>query len=223
MVFAQSDTVTIKVTLYDGTSKKPLSGVNIINPKSSTTASSDAKGFVQTSILKRDTLFLFCPGYRIHQFSVADSALKKEYHLQLFMEPLTMTTSHDLVIKAPKTLEQIEEERSHLGITPKELERDKIYPSSAISALYDLLSHREKEKEKLKGQIAADDRNKVFKELLNYYNDKQIIDLPADHYDDFIRFANLPTEFLKNHSDYEIMKTVKTLYEKYSRLSGLVK
>ena len=134
-----------------------------------------------------------------------------------------MTTSHDLVIKAPKTLEQIEEERSHLGITPKELERDKIYPSSAIIALYDLLSHREKEKEKLKGQIAADDRNKVFKELLNYYNDKQIIDLPADHYDDFIRFANLPTEFLKNHSDYEIMKTVKTLYEKYSRLSGLVK
>jgi hypothetical protein len=75
----------------------------------------------------------------------------------------------------------------------------------------------------LKRQIAADDREKVIKELLNYYNEKKIIDLPSDNYNDFIRFANLPTDFLKNHSDYEIMKTVKTLYDKYARLSGLVK
>jgi hypothetical protein len=221
--FSQTDTVKINMTIYDGGTKKPLSGVNVINPKSSTTASTNASGFVQVTATKRDTIFLFCPGYRIRQYSAADSAPKKEYRVQLTVEPLTITTSHDLVIKAPKTLEQIEEERNHLGITPKELERDKIYPSSPISALYDMFSKREKEKETLKKQIAVEDRNKVFKELLNYYNEKKIIDLPADHYDDFIRFANLPTEFLKNHSDYEIMKTVKTLYDKYARLSGLVK
>ncbi|HWB61866.1 MAG TPA: hypothetical protein VG603_00035 [Chitinophagales bacterium] len=222
-VFSQSDTVKIKVLIIDGISKRPLMGVSVINPKSGITQATDGQGELLETIDKRDTLFLFYPGYKARQFSVADSALKKQYSLTFLLEPFTTGLKTDVVIKAPKTLEQIEEERKKLGITPKELERPEIVFTSPISALYDVLSRRAKEREKLKTQITEDERRKIFKELLNYYNERKVIDLPEDHYDDFINFCNLPLEFLKNHTDYEIMKTISTMYEKYARLSGLVK
>jgi hypothetical protein len=58
---------------------------------------------------------------------------------------------------------------------------------------------------------------------LTYYNEKKITDLPEKNFDDFIKFCNLPLDYLKNHSDYEIMKTITTDYKKYIRLSGLEK
>ena len=222
-LFSQTETVKMKLTVTDSYTNKTLAGVSIINPKSSTTLATDGKGYLEEMINKSDTLFLFFPSYRAIRFSVADSAPKKEYVLHLMLEPFSTGISRDIIIKAPKTLEQIETERRKLGITPKELEKPAVSFMNPISAFYEMLSRHAKEREKLKTQIAENDKDKVFKELLNYYNEKKLIDLPEDHYDNFIRFCNLPTEFLKNHTDYEIMKTVKTFYDKYAKLSGLVK
>jgi hypothetical protein len=221
---AQFDVVRLNVTVIDSFTAKPLTGVSVLDPKLGTNVGTDSKGFAAQTIGKKDTLYLFFPGYKAKMFSVTDSPMRAEYKLHLTLEPFATGMSRAVIIRAPKTLEQIEADRKNLGITPKELERPIIQPfSSPISALYDILSARAKEREKLKKQIAENDRDKVFKELLNYYNEKKIIDLPEDHYDNFIKFCNLPADYLKNHSDYEIMKSIKTLYEKYGRLSGLIK
>jgi len=221
--FSQSDKVKIKLSVFDGYSRRALAGVNIIDPKISETFATDASGFAEHLIYQHDTLFVFFPGYKTIQVSVTDSVGKSEYALFIFLSPFAIGL-HDVVVKAPKTLEQIEAERKRLGITPKELERPEIQPfSSPISALYEVFSARAKEREKLKGQIQEDDRQKVFKELLTYYNEKKITDLPEKNFDDFIKFCNLPLDYLKNHSDYEIMKTITTDYKKYIRLSGLEK
>ncbi len=214
--------MVIKVTVTDAYTKKPIAGASIINPKSSANIITDAKGYVEAKIAKEDPFFLFYPGYRSLKFSVADSISKNEYVLNFIIDPFSTGLNHDVIIKAPKSLEKIEEERKRLGMTPKELETPKINPfTSTISALYEMLSARVKEKQKLRKQIIEDDRRKVFRELLNYYNEKQLIDLPEDHYDDFIDFCNLPLDFLKHESDYEIMKSITTLYKKYTRLGGL--
>ncbi len=224
LLFSQSDSVKITLSIIDSYTKRPMPYVSIINPKSSATVTTDGKGIWEQNIRRQDTLFIFYPGYKSGRFSLAGLAEQKEYKLNIEMTPLQVTLGHDVVIKAPKTLEQIEAERKKLGITPKELEKPNVDPLvSPISAIYEALSARAKEREKLKGQIEADERDKVFKELLNYYNERKIIDLPEDHYIDFIKFCNLPTEFLKNHTDYEIMKTITTYYKKYIRLSGLEK
>ena len=110
-----------------------------------------------------------------------------------------------------------------MGITPKELDRPEMIITSPISALYEMFSGRAKEREKLKGQMKKDERRKIFKELLNYYNENGLIDLPEKNYDAFIDFCNLPVEFLKYNSDYEITKTIVTQYNKYGRQSGLIK
>lgn len=222
--FSQTDTVNIKLNVTDGYTKKALSGVSIINPKSGVTIATNYKGFAEEVIHRTDTLFLFFPGYRTIAFSVADSLRKSVYNLHLVIEPFSTGLSKDVVIKGSKSLEQIEEERKRLGITPKELERPEIEPfTSPISALYEILSSRAKERETLKKQISEDNRRKIFKELLNYYNENHLIDLPEDHYDDFINYCNLPLDYLKYKSDYEITKTIMTLYKKYARLSGLEK
>ncbi len=221
---AQLVSATLNIKVYDSYTNKPLAGVSIIDPKSSITRGTNGRGEVSFITAKSDTLFLFYPGYRTAKFSVADSADKSEYQLKLFMEPLSTGLNQSVIIKAPKTLEDIEKERKKLGTTPKELDRPIIAPfTSPISALYEILSNRAQEREKLKKQIKEDDRRKIFKELLNYYNENGLIDLPESNYEDFIDFCNLPIDFLKYNSDYEITKTVIELYNKYGRLNGLIK
>ena len=223
-VRAQNDTVVIKGNIVDYYTHKPISGVSIINPISSRFGTTDSKGAFYERINKRDTLFLFYPGYRTTKFSVSDSTLKAEYVFHFVLEPLSTGLSQGVVIRAPKTLEQIENDRKNLGKTPHELDKpEEDVFTSPISALYDLLSARSKEREKLKKQMVEDDRRRIFRELLNYYNEKKLIDLPEDHYDSFIDFCNLPIEFLKYNSDYEIAKTITALYNKYGRLNGLIK
>ena len=163
---AQSDTVKIKATVYDSYTNRTLSGVSIINSKSSITIPTDSKGSFETSVNKQDELFLFYPGYRTTRFSVKDSVLKSEYNLKLNIEPLSTGLSRPVIIKSSKTLEEIEEDRKKLGITPKELERPEISFTSPISALYEILSGRAHEREKLKEQMKEDDRRKIFRELL---------------------------------------------------------
>ncbi len=221
--YSQTDTVRIKGSIADSYTKRAVSGVSIINPKSSLTVATDNKGFFEATIHRTDTLFLFLPGYHTTKFSIADSAKKNTYVLHLSIEPLSTSLAHDVVIKAPKTIEQIEAERKKLGLTPKELDRPEMMITSPISALYEMFSGHAQEREKLKGQMKEDDKRKIFKELLNYYNENGLIDLPEKNYDDFINFCNLPIEFLKYNSDYEITKTIIAQYNKYGRQSGLIK
>jgi hypothetical protein len=223
-VNAQKDTVLLKLYVYDSYTQKGVSGVSIINPNWGNTHATDSRGLASLKINKTDTLFLFYPGYRTTRFMITDTAKRAEYTLNISFDPLSTGLNQAVIIKAPKTLEQIEEERKKLGITPKELDRPMIQPfTSPISALYEILSNRAQEREKLKSQIKEDDRRRIFKELLNYYNENQLIDLPEQYYEEFIDYCDLSLEFLKYSTDYEITKTVIDKYKKYSRTSGIVK
>ena len=220
---AQSDTVRVKGSIADSYTKRAVSGLSIINPKNSTTIATDNKGYFETTINRSDTLFLFSPGYRTTRFTVSDSAKKSVYILHLVIEPMTTGLEQGVVIKASKSLEQIQKEREAMGRTPAELNRPPVVVTSPISALYEYLSGRAKEREKLKSQIKDDERRRIFKELLVYYNENGLIDLPEKYYDNFIDYCNLPVEFLKYSSDYEITKTIVTQYNKYGLHNGLIK
>jgi len=223
IAIAQTDTVKLKLTVTDSYTKRSLAGVSVIHSKTSTTLATNDKGMLEETLSEGDLLFLFFPGYKTMRFSIPDSVSNGVYELKLVMEPMSTGLNQAVIIKAPKTLEEIEADRKKLGITPKELERPEISFTSPISALYELLSGRAQEREKLKQQISDDNRRKIFKELLRYYNENGLIDLPERDYEEFITYCNLPLEFLKYNSDYEITKTIITLYNKYGRESGIIK
>lgn len=220
---AQRDTVRLQGSVHDSYTLRAVSGVSIVNPKSSATVATDSKGYFETTINRTDTLFLFLPGYRTAKFSVADSTKRNVFILHLGLEPLSTGLSQAVIIKAPKSLEEIEADRKKLGITPKELDRPDIVITSPISAMYEMLSGKAKEREKLKKQIIANEERKVFVSLLDFYNENGLIDLPEKHYDMFIDFCNLPIDFLKYNTDYEITKTIVAQYNKYGLKSGLIK
>ena len=223
LVQAQPDTVFLKLTVTDSYTKRALSGVSVIHSKTSITQPTSDKGMLEEKVTEGDLLFLFFPGYKTTRFNVPDTVPGGVYAISVALEPMTTGLNQAVIIKAPKTLEEIEEERKKLGITPKELERPEISFTSPISALYELLSGRAQEREKLKQQISDDNRRKIFRELLNYYNENGLIDLPERDYEEFITYCNLPLEFLKYNSDYEITKTIIGLYNKYGRETGIIK
>jgi hypothetical protein len=222
--FSQNDTVRVKLTVTDGFTKRGLQGVSVINRKSGDIIVTDINGHAEVRINKQDALYLFLSGYHSVQFSLADSVLKSVYVMHLAIEPFSTGLKGSVIIKAPKTLDNIAADRQNLGVVPKEVRRTKFNPLySPIDALYEAVNKRTQEKKKLGKEIAADDKRKVFKELLNYYNEKKLIDLPEEQYDDFIDFCNFPDGYLKSHSDYELMSSITLQCKKYTEKKGLLK
>lgn len=218
---AQSVTLTGKV--LDGNIKRPVSGVSVIVANQNVSYMTDGQGRFSLSCQKTDTLFLFLPGYKTTRFSVADSANQNSYYLTLYFSPLTATTSQPVIVRPKRTLEEIEEDRRKLGSVPRELMKPEISFNSPITALYDLLSHRAKERNKLRGQYLEDERRRIYKELFDYFKEKQLIDIPQDEYDAFIDYMGLPVEFLQQSSDYEITKTLLDYYKRFGVSRGFIK
>lgn len=215
--------ITIFGKIIDADSKKPLSGVSVIYPKVGATYFSGSGGMFSFQASKADTFFLFLPGYHTIRFSVADSIDKEEYHLHFQMQ-MPYIEGKPVIIHPKKDLAKIGEERKKLGETPRELDPPKIEPfTSPISAIYDLLSDATRQKKKLRTQIIEDNRRKLFYALFDFYKDNEVVDIPDEYYDNFIDYLNLPIEFLKYNSDYEITKTIVEQYKRYARLSGIEK
>jgi hypothetical protein len=220
-IFSQSITITGKV--IDSYLKRPVSGVSVILPSQNISYMTDGQGRFSLSCEKSDTLFLFFPGYRTTRFSTVDSIQKSSYDFYILFEPLTATTSRPVIVKPKKTLEDLEKERKELGTVPRELMKPEVSFMSPISALYDLLSARARERNKLRGQYLEDERRRIYKELFDYFNDKQLIFLPEDEYEAFIDYLGLPVEFLQQSSDYEITKTLLDNFKRFGTQRGFIK
>jgi len=216
-------TVRISGRVIDFYDKGPVSGVSVIIPKAGTSFVTDAAGNFSITCNKRDTLFLFLYGYQTLRFSMADSASKPEYHPVFEFDRLLTTTSKPIIVRPKPTLADIGKERDKLGQVPKELQQPDVPITSPISALYELLSDRAKERTKLREQMQADERTKIYRELFDYYKEAGLFDLPDEYYNEFINYLNLPVDFLKHNSDYTITKTILDAYKKFGLQKGFIK
>ena len=216
-------TIHIHGTVLDIWDRTPISGVSIINVKSGQSIATDAQGKFSTYCGMRDTLFLFLPGYKAQRFSMADSASKEEYFAEYYLDRLTAGPSRPIIVHPHLTLTDIEKERNKLGQIPKELQKPEIVITSPISALYDLLSNRAKERNKLREQIQDDERRRIYRELFDYYKEAGLFDLPAEYYEPFITYLNLPIDFLRYNTDYTITKAILDSYKKFGMEKGFIK
>ncbi len=216
-------TVRVNCTVVDLYDKTPVSGVSVINPKNGQSYVTDAHGTFSISVGKRDTLLLFLSGYQTMRFSMSDSVLKDAYYPVFEFDRLRATTAQMVIVRPKQKLSDIEKERENMGKIPKELERPQISLMSPISALYDMLSGRAKEREKLLSQVQDDERRRIYKELFNYYKEEKLFDLPDEYYDQFITYLNLPVDFLKYNSDYTITTTILDAYKKFGFERGFIK
>lgn len=219
--FAQQVIISGKV--LDAYNQRPVSGASVISSKLNVSYLTDEYGMFSIVTEKSDTLFLFFPSYRTARFSAADSILKSSYFFTIQFTALSTTTSRPVIVRPKKTLEELGKERKELGSIPREYMKPDIQLMSPISALYDLLSARAKEKKKLRTQYVEDERRRIYKELFDYFKEKQLFDLPEDRYEEFIDYLNLPLEFLQQSSDYEITETLLRNYKRFGIDRGFLK
>lgn len=215
-------TIRISGTVLDIYDRNPVSGVSIILPKEGQSFVTDATGHFTMTCHKRDTLFLFLYGYQTQRFSMADSVERAEYH-PVFEFDRLLATSRPIIVHPNKTLGQIEKEREKMGQIPKELQQPYVPLTSPISALYEMLSGRAKERTKLREQMVADERTRIYRELFDYYKQINLFDLPDEYYDQFISYLDLPVDFLKTNTDYTITKTILDAYKKFGLQKGFMK
>ena len=154
---------------------------------------------------------------------MADSTSKEEYFAEYYLDRLTAGPSRPIIVHPHLTLTDIEKERNKLGQIPKELQKPEMVITSPISALYDLLSNRAKERNKLREQIQEDERRRIYRELFDYYKEAGLFDLPTEYYEPFITYLNLPTDFLRYNTDYTITKTILDSYKKFGMEKGFIK
>jgi hypothetical protein len=200
-----------------------VSGVSIIIPKLAQSYVTDASGNFTITCNKKDTLFLFLYGYKTLRFSMADSTDKAEYHPVFEFDRLMTTTSKTVVVHPKPGLTSIDKERDNMGKVPKELQQPNVPLTSPISALYEVLSARAKERTKLREQVLADERTRIYRELFDYYKEAGLFDLPEEYYNEFINYLNLPVDFLKKNTDYTITKTILDSYKKFGLQKGFMK
>ena len=216
-------TIKISGKVIDLYTRDGVGGVSIIIPKLSQSYVTDASGNFTITCNKKDTLFLFLYGYKTLRFSMADSADKAEYHPHFEFEKLITTTSRTVVVHPKPRLSDIDKEREKLGQIPKELQQPSVPLTSPISALYEFLSNRAKERSKLREQMQADERTKIYRELFDYYKEAGLFDLPDEYYNQFINYLDLPVDFLKKNTDYAITKTILDAYKKFGLQKGFIK
>lgn len=210
-----------KVLIQPG--NRPAQGVSIISQSRGYIGSTHHDGSFSVKAEKQEQLFLFYPGFQTIAFSAVDSADAAAYHFNFNIGLLSTGSSQAVVIRPKKTLEDIEEERKKLGEIPKELEQPEMSFTSPISALYELLSDRARERAKLRQQMVEDNRKRIFRELFRYYRERELFDLPEDYDEEFIRYLELPLDFLKYNSDYTIMQTILERYKKFALQEGIRK
>ena len=221
--FGQSDTVRLRFSIIDAYAKKGVAGASVVNRTNGSVAITDSNGYVITKAATHDQLYIVAPGYHALPVSIADSSGKQTYFLHLAIEPFTAGIDRPVVITGNKTLENIGQDKQNLGLVPPELKRPKIPIADVFGLLYDRVGARGKEREALKRDMAVDDLWKVMTEYLNYCNEKELITLPKEEYNDFIRFCNMTVPYLKTHQDYEILVAISHKFEDYSKEKGYKK
>lgn len=223
LIVNAQEKIKVSGVIIDENDKKPIVGLSIILPNSGLSYTTDEKGTFSLYCHQSDDIFFFMPGYKTARISFKDSLVQGEFQVSLSINRLMGTISKPVIIRPNKTLAQIEEERKKLGEIPRELQKVEVAWTSPISALYELLSDRAKEKAKLREQMVEDQRRRIYKELFGYYNEAKLMDLPEEYYEEFIDYLGLPVAFLKDNTDYEITRVVLAQYRKFGYEKGFIK
>ena len=174
-------------------------------------------GSFKITVKKKDMIGVSVVGYQTYDLSFKDSSYKDTFEVTIYIQPLEYS-SEEVIVKPRKTLEQLKEERA--AIAKREVPTVTVENaiSSPITALYVAFSKRERTKRKVAEMEYQDKQEDIVKEILHLYVHHDIIDLNHKDFEEFVRFLNLNTEFLKTATDYELISYIQDKYEHFKKI-----
>jgi hypothetical protein len=174
-------------------------------------------GTFSISVRKKDEVGVSVVGYQTIYLSFKDSAYKKLYDIDLYLESLEYV-GNEVIVKPLKTLDQLKEERSNIAKREVPVVTFVNAIQSPITALYMAFSKREKTKRKVAEMEYKDSQTDILKEILQLYVHHDVIDLEAPDFEEFIVFLNLNPEFLKMATDYELITYIQSKFEHFMKV-----
>jgi hypothetical protein len=217
VIAAQSadSTVTIKGKVIQETFLG-FSDLLIVNMNTGRGIYGNADGTFEINIKKNEEIKVSCRGFKTVSILVKDSVYKPVYHVKINMQLLSFMIDNPVVIRPVPTYHEIESQRSKIGShTYKPLvsgAADAIF--HPISALYQLFSRREKEKEEYVALLNQKELEDAKKDILRYLIDRELFDLREDELDRFLSMCPLNEEFVKRATLYEITEAFNSCYVK---------
>jgi hypothetical protein len=208
-------TITFTGTCYDMGDSLAQPAPIVVNKRTGTGHAFMPGAVFSIQGFKTDTFLVTAGGYEFVRFCFADSALRAGYFERV---GLTIKTNqlNAVTIFPVKDLQTIKQDRQGLGVAQTNTTHGPVDAvSSPITFLYERFSQEGRSKA-LVAQLENEDRkNAVLKDLFRTYNRAGVMNLPESEFDSFILYLNMPEQYLKTASDYDLAVTIKQRYDQF--------
>lgn len=210
-----SPQITVQGKVYDKNDSSVYPSAIIINKRTSTGKTSNPGGIFSIIGNKTDTFLLTAGGYEVLRICFRDSTPKDIYTIRVGLQMKT-TTLNPVAIYPIKDLSEIKKQRDAIG---KEQTRQTIGVADAfqspITYMYERFSKEGKSREAVAILENEDRKHDILKELFRAYVRAGVIVMEETEFDNFILYLNLPEDFLRSASDYDLAVVIRQKYLQY--------
>ena len=213
-ILSEAQTIQIKGQVLDDTDVRiPVSACIVVNMRTQQGMLADENGKFSINIYPTDTIAFRNIGYGLKFIRLKDSLITPGFNLIVQLKKQSYLV-REIVIIPQRGLDSISKDIQKLGYDEGKYMLQGIDAlQSPITALYQLFSRRENSRREVAFMINEDERKKLLRELLHFYNTAGYIDLDADRYDRFINFCGINDAQLKTLTQYEMAVYIKRKLE----------
>ncbi len=213
---AQVHTVTISGKAFDQEDPKlPLPKLMVINKRTNNGSFADSEGKFTLKAYKTDTLVFSALGFHTKKICLKDSLDKESYSIEVPLKHLRFELK-EVSVFADRSLNDIQKDINKLGVKNTYTTQGTADAmSSPITFLYERFSKFERSKRKVAEWENEELKRDVLKDLFRIYIKNDVIDLPDEEFDAFIKYLNLSDEFIQSASQFELVMAIKGKYESF--------
>lgn len=220
---APTTVITVSGRVIDKTDSTYSPIPMVINRKSGSGRMGKPDGTFTFSLNRTDTLLITSSGYIGVKICFRDSTpSKSSYTIRLLLQPKT-TTLRGVAVYPVKTLQEVKQERQSVGLDKFQYQTHGVSGvlESPITALYERFSRRGRSIRYVAEMEAEDKKRDALKDLFRIYIKADIIDLSEDEFEKFILYLNLPDDFIRSASEYDLVTAVKARYEQFREVEKI--
>lgn len=207
--------VTVRGQVYDLRDSAAMPAPLVLNKRTGTGSSAAMGATFSIAGLKTDTFLITAGGYEVVRICFRDSALKSVYNVRIGLT-LKPNVLNPVAIYPVKDLEEIRKERENLGVEQTRSTSgvtDAV--ASPITYMYERFSREGKSRAAVAFMENEDRKRDVLKDLFRTYERAGVIDLGEEEYDSFINYLNMPDEFLRTASEYDLAVMIRQRFLQY--------
>ena len=191
----------------------PVSACIVVNMRTQQGMLADENGVFSINIVPTDTLAFRNIGYELKFIRLKDSVITPGFRLMVQLKKQAYMV-REIMIVPQRGLDSISKDIQKLGYDESKYMLQGIDAlQSPVTALYQMFSRRERSRREVAFMLNEDERKKLLREVLHYYQVAGYINLAPEKYDRFIDYCGINDAQLKTLTQYEMAVFIKRKLE----------